>query len=160
MSGAGRLGHPQAIEGQQRDQRVLGRGAKPGGDQQRAEFVAIQPGGMGLTVQARAADMHGQGMLEQVFLHCVFVEPGDSAQPLGHRRPGPALGFHITGEALDVHPPRLEQAKMPLPGPGRVLAQVQRICLAGQAGVTGQKPSQRQLLLAGENRLGDGDRGG
>jgi hypothetical protein len=46
--------------------------------------------------------------------------------------------------------------------PGRVPAQVQRICLAGQAGVAGQEASQRQLLLVGEYRSGtaiavDGD---
>jgi len=51
--GAGGLGHPQAVEGQQRDQRVLGRGAKPRGNEQRAQLVAVQPGGMRLIVQPR-----------------------------------------------------------------------------------------------------------
>jgi hypothetical protein len=40
------LGDPQPVQRQQRDQRVLGGLAKSGGDQQRAEFVAVQPGGM------------------------------------------------------------------------------------------------------------------
>jgi hypothetical protein len=42
--GAGGFGHAQPVERQQRDQRVLGRRAEPGGDQQRAELVTVQPG--------------------------------------------------------------------------------------------------------------------
>ena len=38
---AGGLGDPQPVQGQQRDQRVLGRRAEPGGHQQRAELVAV-----------------------------------------------------------------------------------------------------------------------
>jgi hypothetical protein len=84
-------------------------------------------------------------MLEQVFLHGVLVEPGDGAQPPRHRRPGPAPGFHIAGEALNVRTPRLEQAQTALLAPGRALAQVQRICLASQTGVAGQEASQRLI---------------
>ena len=36
-----------------------GGGAEPGGDQQRAELVAVQRGGMGLIVHPRPADMSG-----------------------------------------------------------------------------------------------------
>jgi hypothetical protein len=36
---------------------VLGRRAEPGGDPQRAEFVAVQPGGVRLVVQPGPADM-------------------------------------------------------------------------------------------------------
>jgi hypothetical protein len=53
------LGDPQPVQRQQRDQRVLGGLAKSGGDQQRTKLVAIQPGDMGLIIQARAADMSG-----------------------------------------------------------------------------------------------------
>jgi hypothetical protein len=49
--------HPQPVQGQQRDQRVLGRHPEPGSDQQRAELVAIQCGGVRLVVQAGPADM-------------------------------------------------------------------------------------------------------
>jgi hypothetical protein len=41
--GAGGFGDPQPIQRQQRDQRMLGGLAKPGGDQQRAKLIAVQP---------------------------------------------------------------------------------------------------------------------
>jgi len=52
---AGGLGNPQAIQGEQRDQRVLGRRPDSGGHQERAELVAVQRGGMGLVVHSRWA---------------------------------------------------------------------------------------------------------
>ena len=44
--GAGGLRDPQPVQREQRDQRVLGRRAEPGGDQQRAELVAVQRDGV------------------------------------------------------------------------------------------------------------------
>jgi hypothetical protein len=38
--GAGGLGDPQPVQGEQGDQRMLGQWAEPGGDQERAEFSA------------------------------------------------------------------------------------------------------------------------
>src|SRR5215470_9748909 len=67
-----------------------GRRAEHGSNQQRAEFVTVQPDCMGLIVQAGAADMRGRGVIEQVFLHRIPVEPGDGAQPPGDGGPGPA----------------------------------------------------------------------
>jgi len=99
-------------------------------------------------------------MLEKLFLNGVPVEPGDGAQPAGDGGPCSAAGFQIAGEALDVRAAGLEQAQVPLLAPARVLAQIQGIRVAGQGGVTGQKPRQRQPLLAGEHRLGGDDRGG
>jgi len=61
--GSGGLRDPQPVEGQQGDQGVIDGAAQPGGDQQRAELVTVQPGGMGLIVQPRAADVHGRGMV-------------------------------------------------------------------------------------------------
>jgi hypothetical protein len=58
--GAGGLGEPQPVQGEQGDQRVLGRRAEPGGDQQRAELVAVQRGGMGFVVHSRTADVRGR----------------------------------------------------------------------------------------------------
>jgi hypothetical protein len=72
----------------------------------------------------------------------------------------PALGFHIAGEALDAGAPGLEHAQLMLLAPGGELTQVESVSLPGRAGVAGQEPSQRQLLLSAEYRLGDGDRGG
>ena len=58
--GACGFGDLQPVEGQQGDQCVLGGRAEPGGDQQRAEFVAVQPSGMGLIIQPRTADAGGR----------------------------------------------------------------------------------------------------
>jgi hypothetical protein len=44
----GGFGDPQPVEGQQRDERVLGRRPQSRGDQQRAKLVAVQPCGVGL----------------------------------------------------------------------------------------------------------------
>jgi hypothetical protein len=38
---ADRLGHPQTVERQQRDQRVIGCRAEAGGHEQRADLVAV-----------------------------------------------------------------------------------------------------------------------
>jgi hypothetical protein len=57
--GAGGLGHPQPVQCEQRDQRMLGRRPEPGGDQQRAELITVQRDGVGLVVQPRTADVRG-----------------------------------------------------------------------------------------------------
>jgi hypothetical protein len=80
---AGRLRHPQPVEREQGDQRVLGGRAEPGGDQERAELVAVQGGGVRLVVQPRSADVRGRGMLEEFFLDGVPVKPGDGAKAAG-----------------------------------------------------------------------------
>ena len=43
--GADGLGDAEPVESEQEDQRVLAGWAEPGGDQQSAEFVAVQAGG-------------------------------------------------------------------------------------------------------------------
>jgi len=58
--GTGGLRNPQPVQGQQRDQRVLGGLAENRGDQQRTQVVAVQPGGVRLIVQAGTADMSGR----------------------------------------------------------------------------------------------------
>lgn len=65
--GAGGLGDAEPVEGQQRDQRMVGGRAEPGGDQQRAELVTVQPGGMGLAIQPRAPDVGGGRVAEEFF---------------------------------------------------------------------------------------------
>jgi hypothetical protein len=44
--GAGGFLHAQPVKGEQGNQRVLGRRAEPGRDEQRADLVAVQGGGM------------------------------------------------------------------------------------------------------------------
>jgi hypothetical protein len=65
--------------------------------------------------------------------------------------PGSATGFQVTGEALDARAAGLEQADVTLLASAGELAQVQCVRLAGQAGVTGQEPSQGEPLGLGEH---------
>jgi len=89
---------------------VLARRPEPGGNKQRLGFVAVQPDGVRVIVQPGTADMGGRGVIEEVFLDGVPLEPGDGAQPPGDGGPGPAAGLQITGEALNVSAADLEQA--------------------------------------------------
>jgi hypothetical protein len=81
---------------------VLGGRAEPGGDQERAELVAVQSSRVRFVVQSGAADVRGRGVLEEFLLDGVLVEPGDGAQPPGDGGAGPAARFQLTGEGLDV----------------------------------------------------------
>jgi hypothetical protein len=85
-------------------------------------------------------------MFEEFFFDGVPVEPGDRAQPAGDGGPGPAAGFHVAGEALDVGPPDLEQPQVLRLTPVGELAQVQRVSRTSQAGIASQEPGQRQPL--------------
>jgi hypothetical protein len=87
-------------------------------------------------------------MIQQIFLDGVAVEPGDRANRrvmVARARPRPSIS---RAKTFDVGPADLEQPLVALGAPGRVLAQVQRLCLAGQSGVTGQEPRQPPPLLA------------
>ena len=57
--GAGCLRYPQPVEGKQGDQRVLGGRPEPGGDEEGADLIAVQSGGVRLVVQPRPADVRG-----------------------------------------------------------------------------------------------------
>jgi hypothetical protein len=56
---AGGLGNPQPVQREQGDQRMLGRRPESGGDQQRAELIAVQGDGVGLVVHPWTADVRG-----------------------------------------------------------------------------------------------------
>jgi hypothetical protein len=81
---------------------MLGRRAEPGGDQQGAELIAVQRGGMGLIVHLRTADVGGRGVIQEFLFGGVLVEPGDGGQPAGDGRAGAAPGLEFPGEAFDV----------------------------------------------------------
>ena len=51
--GAEGFGDPQPVDREQRDERVLGRGAEAGGDQQRADLVTVEPDRMRFVVKPR-----------------------------------------------------------------------------------------------------------
>ena len=59
---------PQAVEREQRYQRMVQRCPEAGGDEQGAELVAVQRGGVGFVVQPGPAHMRGRGVIEQLFL--------------------------------------------------------------------------------------------
>ena len=88
---AGGFGDPQPVEREQRDQRMLGRRAEPGGDQQGAELVAVQRDGVGLVARPRPPDVRGWRVLQQFLLDRVLAGPGDSDSPAGDRGAGPSL---------------------------------------------------------------------
>jgi hypothetical protein len=90
-----------------------------------------------------------------VFFLGVAVEPGDRAQPARDGGPCPAGEFHVAAEGLDVDPLGLEQVQAAPGAPGRVLAQVQGVGVAGQPAVAGQEPAQGLSLIRGEQRIGD-----
>jgi hypothetical protein len=141
---------------------VLARRAQPSGNQQRTQLVAVQPSGVRLIIQPGTADVGSRGVLEQVFLQRIPVEPGDRAQPAGDGGPGATAGLQVTGETLDVGAAGLEQAQVMLVVPARVLAQVQLVRLAGQAAVAGQESRESQPLGVGKHRHNrdQGSRGG
>jgi hypothetical protein len=142
----------------QGDQHVLGGRPEPGSDQEGAELVAVQGGGVRLVVQPRSADVRGRGVVEEFFLDGVLVEPGDGAQPPGDGGAGAAAGLQFAGERLDVGAADREQGQGTCPAPAAELAQVERAGLAGQAAVPGQEPGEREPLGIGEGRL-DRDEG-
>jgi hypothetical protein len=113
--------------------------AEPGGDQQRADLIAVPAGGVRLVVQAGPADMHGRGMIWQFLLDGVSVEPRYCAWPPGDGGPGPAAGLEVTGETLDAGAADAEQAQVMLVAPAGELAQVHSVRFTGQAAVTGQE---------------------
>ena len=98
---------------------MLDRRAEPGGDQERAEFVAVQGDGMRLVIHPRTADVRRQGMLQELFFDGVLVEPGDGRQPAGDGGAGPATGFQFPGERLDVRAADREQRQRPGAAPAR-----------------------------------------
>jgi hypothetical protein len=70
--GAGGFGDPQPVQGQQGDQGMLACSPEPGGDQQGAEFVAVQGDGMGLIVHPRTAHVRSRRGAEEFFLDRVI----------------------------------------------------------------------------------------
>jgi hypothetical protein len=104
-------------------------------------------------------------VLEQFLFDGVAVEPGDRAQPPSDRGASPAAGLHLAAEALDVGATRLEQMQPVLLAPSSEHAQVQRVGVAGQAAVAGEKPDECCALGLGErfdrnDKLGRRDGGG
>jgi hypothetical protein len=134
--------------------------AEPGGYQERAELVAVQGDSVRLVVHPRTADVSGRGMLEELFLDRVFVEPGDGAQPPGNSRAGPAADFEFPGKAFDVGAADGEQGQGVGAAPGGELAQVECVRLAGQAAVPGQEPGEGEPFGVGEGGLDRGERSG
>jgi len=158
--GAGGLGDPQAVEREQGDQRMLGRRAEPGGNEQGAELVAVQRDGVGLVVRPRPPDMSGWGVIQEFLLDRVLLEPGDSGQPAGDRGAGPSPGLQVAGEAFDVGAADGEQGQGAGAAPGSELAQVERVGLAGRAAVSGQVPGEGEPFGVGEGGLDRGEDGG
>ena len=81
-------------------------------------------------------------MVEELFLDGVLAEPGDRAQPPGHRGPCPARGLKVPAEALDVGPAHAEQRQAVVMAPAGELAQVQRVGLAVRPEYPARNPAK------------------
>jgi hypothetical protein len=90
--------------------------------------------------------MSGRGVIQELFLHRIAVEPGDGAQSLGDSGVGTAAGFQVAGEAFDVGAADGEQVQGMGAAPGGELAQVECVGLSCQAAVPGQKPGEREAF--------------
>src|SRR5258708_26563634 len=108
---------------------------------------------MRLVIQPRPTDAGGRGMLEEVFLDRILVEPGDSAQPPGDGRAGPALDFEFPGEAFDVGAADGEQGQRAGAALRGELTQVQGVGLACQTAIPGQEPGKSEPFRISEGRL-------
>jgi len=97
--------------------------------------------------------MGGRGMVEELFFHRVFVEPGDGAQPPGDRSAGPTPGFEFNGEAFDAGAADHEQRQGACTVPGSELAQVQRVGFPGQASSDRPAIPARNGPFSGRPRL-------
>ena len=58
--------------------------------------------------------------------------------------------LEVATERLDVGAARTEQRDVAFGAPGDVLAEIQRVRVAGQAAITSQEPDQREFLLGTE----------
>jgi len=140
-AGTGGLRYPQPVQGEQGDQRAPGGWPEPGGDQQRAELVAIKGDRIRFVVHPRTADVRGGRTLQELFFDSVLVEPGDGGQPPRDGGAGPAHRFQVAGEALDVRAADGEQGQRACATPAGELAQVQGVGLAGQAAYPARNPA-------------------
>jgi len=73
--GAGGFGDPQPVQGEQRDQRIIAWRAEPGGDEQRAELIAIQRDGVRLVIDSGPSHVGGGRAVQEPFFDGVLVEP-------------------------------------------------------------------------------------
>lgn len=117
------------------------------------ELVTVQRDGVGLIIRPRPPDVRGWRVIQEFLLDRVPVEPGDSAQPPGDRGAGPSPGLQVAGEAFDVGAADSEQGHRSGTAPGRELAQVQGVCLAGQTAVPGQIPGEGEPSGVSESGL-------
>ena len=88
-------------------------------------------------------------MIQEFFLDRVLVEPDNGAQPPGDRGPCSSTGFQVPGKAYDVAVADGDNVQGAAAAPGGELAQVQEICLAGQAAVPGQIPGEGEPFGVG-----------
>ena len=58
--GTDRLGHPEPVQREQRDQGVVAGTGQSGSDEHRPDLVTVEAGRVRLIVQARSTDMHGR----------------------------------------------------------------------------------------------------
>jgi hypothetical protein len=144
--GTGRLRDSQSVERKQREEGVLGGRSESGSHKESSDFVAVEPGGVRLVVEARPADMDRWRVIEKLLFDGIAVEAGDSAQAPGDSGASPAASFEVATEALDVGASRPEEVDAVLLAPRDELAKVQRVRLSGESAVV--RPESRRAQAA------------
>ena len=109
-----RFGDTQAVQREQRHQRMFPCRRQAGGDEERADLVAIQASRIRLIVEAGTAHMDGRRVLNQALLLGVAVEAGDRTEPAGDGRSSPAAGLQLAPEAFDIHAVHVEEPALML----------------------------------------------
>jgi len=132
---------------------VLGGCSESGSHKESSDFVAVEPGGMRLVVEARPANMDRWRVIEKLLFDGIAVEAGDSAQAPSDRRASPAASFEVATEALDVGTSRVEEVDAVLLAPRGELAKVEGVRLSGESAVAGEKASERDPLGIAEHGL-------
>lgn len=142
---------PQPVEGKQAEQRMVLGASETGGDEHRADFVAIQPSGVGLVIESRSTNMRGGRLGDEVLLLGVPIEARDRAQATSDRRTSPPERLQTPTESLDVGTPRTEKRNASVCAPLHVLTEVELVGLPRQTAVAGQEADQRRFLLHGQD---------
>src|ERR1039458_577629 len=111
------------------------------------ELQAIEAQGGRLGVDLGASDVLGRRVLDEAVEDADPVEAGHRRQPPSDGGPGQSPLLHGAGPQLDVAPLGGEDLKIDRGAPGKELAQVAHVALAGRSRVPGQEAGHGQAGL-------------
>lgn len=143
----------QPVVGQQGEQRAGPQPVGLGRGEQYAELAAIEPGGLGVGADLRAAHRRGGGAVQDVLGEGVVEEPGQRRERAGDARrrgraPRGGSGLlEMAAVGIQVHPRDRERVEVVLGAPGEERAQVTGVAAAGVLGA--QRQQERRGDRAG-----------